>query len=118
MSTMCTPEMPISFKKILSSRIIKITLRSPFLSQLFLSDVTITEVTTMTGVTGIIHPGTDGQHGGTASLQVSSSIYGDLATFLTNHNSGLVLEICYDDVTLIPNEVGCGSSQQLLRATG
>jgi len=103
--------MPISFKKIiLSSHVIKISLRPPFLPELFLSDVTITQVASMTGVTGIIHPGPDAQHGGSATLQVSSSIYGDLATFMSN-NSGLVLDICYDAATLIPNEVGCGSTQ-------
>ena len=110
LTTVCTPEMPIGIKKILSSHVIKTGLKPPFLPQLFLSDVTITEITWMTGVTGIIHPGSDAQHGGSATLQVSSSIYSNLAVFMTN-NSGLALDICYDDVTLVPNEVSCGLTQ-------
>jgi hypothetical protein len=84
--------------------------------ELFLFQVTITEVASMTGVGGVIHPGSDGTHGGTASLQVSSTIYADLANFMANH-SALVLQICYDDQTLTPSEVICGTTQPFL-ATG
>ena len=116
MSTVCTPEMPISFKSISSSHKITVRFSQPYLASLYLFQVTITEVTTMTGVTGVINPGSDATHGGTASLQVSSAIYADLADFIANHSS-LVLEICYDDQTLIPNEVTCGTTQPL-RAAG
>jgi len=102
--------MPVTSKKILASHVIKLKL-SPLLSPLFLGDATITEVTTMTGVTGIIVPGT-AQSAGSASLQVSSQIYSNLATFISN-NSSLVLEISYDDATLVPNDVGIGSTQAL-----
>jgi hypothetical protein len=116
MSTTCTPEMPVNFKSISSSHKITVRFSQPFLSPLFLFQATITEVASMVGVTGVIHPGTDATHGGTAALQVSTAIYTDLADFISNHSS-LVLEICYDDLTLIPNEVTCGTTQPL-RATG
>ncbi len=116
MSTLCTPEMPINFKSISSSHKITVRFSQPFLAPLFLAQATITEVTTMSGVTGVIHAGTDSTHGGTASLQVSSAIYAELADFISNHTS-LVLEICYDATTLIPNEVTCGTTQPL-RAAG
>jgi len=116
MSTVCTPEMPISFKSISSSHRITVRFSQPFLATLFLGQVTITEVASMIGVTGVINPGADSTHGGTASLQVGTSVYTDLANFISNH-SGLVLEICYDSQTLIPNEVTVGTMQPL-RATG
>jgi hypothetical protein len=109
-TTVCTPAMPVSSKKILSSHVIKAKLASPFLPAVFLADVTIAEATSITGVTGTMNPGTDSQHGGTVSLLVSSAVYSNLADFMTNH-TGLVLTICYDDTTLIPNDVSCGTTQ-------
>ena len=58
----------------------------------------------------IIHPGADATHGGTAALQVSSAIYGELADFMLSH-SALVLEISYDDITLAPNDVTLATTQ-------
>jgi hypothetical protein len=113
MPTACTPEMPISTKTISSSHKITLRLRTPYLSPLFLGLVTIQEVPTMSGVTGIINPGTDASHGGTAALQVDSPTYNNLVSFLSN-NTGLELEICYDTVTLVPNEVSCGSTLPLI----
>lgn len=110
MTTVNTPDMPVTSKKILASHVIKLKL-SPLLSPLFLGDVTITEVTAMTGVTGTITPGSVGS-AGNASLQVSSAVYSSLASFISN-NSSLVLEIWYDDTTLVPNDVGIGSTQVL-----
>ena len=106
----CTPEMPISFKSISSAHKITVRFSQPFLAPMFLFQATITEVTSMSGVAGIIHPGTDATHGGTAALQVSSAIYAELADFMSNH-SGLLLEICYDDLTLVPSGVTAGATQ-------
>jgi hypothetical protein len=116
MSTVSTPEMPISFKSISSSHKITVRFSQPFLMPLFLFQMTITEVPSMSGVAGVIHPGADATHGGTAALQVSTAIYTELADFIANH-TGLVLELSYDDVTLTPVEVTCGTTQPL-RATG
>lgn len=112
MTTTNTPDMPITTKKILASHVIKLKL-SPLVSPLFLGDVTITEVATMTGVTGVIHPGTAAS-AGNASLQVSSQVYGNLAAFISN-NSSLVLEIWYDDASLVPSDIGVGSTQPFAR---
>lgn len=112
MTTIPTPDMPITTKKILASHVLKLKL-SPLVSPLFLGDVTITEVATMTGVTGVINPG-NATNAGNASLQVSSQVYASLAAFISS-NSSLVLEIWYDDASLVPSDVGVGSTQPFAR---
>jgi len=110
MTTVSTPDLPITSKKILASHVIRLKL-SPLTGPLFLGDVTIAEVATMTGVAGVIHPGT-ATSAGNASLQVSTQIYTDLAVFISS-NSSLVLELWYDDATFVPSDVGVGSTQAL-----
>jgi hypothetical protein len=65
----------------------------------------------VTGVTGTISPGTDATHGGSANLQMGTTLYDALVSFLDSHQGqGIYIELVYDGGTLTPTEVIYGIS--------
>jgi hypothetical protein len=104
--TTCTPNLSVRSATISSSNKISFLINSPYTADLYLALVTVVEDSSLTGtnITGVIHPGSNGTHGGYATINVSPQVYNQFATLVTNF-TGLTLELCYDSSTFTPTQI-------------
>lgn len=105
-----TPPMLVKSFSSSTARTSSFRFKTPYQASLFLGQLTIAENTGLTGVTGTINPGTDGTHGGSANLQMSTALYDNIVNFMNGHQGqGTFVELGYDNLT--PTEVICGATQ-------
>jgi hypothetical protein len=108
-TTTCTPNLSVR-SAISSSNKISFLINSPYTANLYLALVSVVEDPSLTGtnITGVIHPGSNGAHGGYATINVSPQMYNQFVTLVTSF-SGLTLELCYDSSTFTPTQISLGT---------
>jgi len=111
LTTTTTPPMFVKSFTLSTSSTGTFRLKTPYQAPIFLGLMSILKNPAVTGVTGVITPGTDASHGGSANLQMGTAQYDAIVNFANSHSGqGLFVELVYDNATLTPTDVIYGTT--------
>ena len=118
MATLSTPQLLV-FRCACSAppglpRKISFVFSKPYMSQLYLRTLAITETNAFSGVSGNVAPGT-ATHAGACALDMGTGMFSLLYDLVSTSPPALEVQLIYDDVAPFPvSDVLCGVTQPLM----